>query len=110
VATNSTNGSWSLTLVDKPNDETTHEPNATGDKASLHIPQAGATFKSNALSSCVVTAAPGPGGADVVGNFNDSNTITDVNAPIPTSGSGCTSTTALSTATVTVTPTLHDVS
>jgi hypothetical protein len=109
VTTNMTNGSWTLTEVDALNDEAKAEPNATGDKATLTIPQAGATFQSSALSSCVVTAAP-TGPAPVTGTFNDKNLIKVVSAPIPTSGSGCTSTTALATGTILLSKSVHDVS
>ena len=108
VATNQTNGPWLLQGIDKPLDEGLAEPNATGDKASLIIPKAGATFKSNAVSACVITAAPS-GPAPVTGTFNDSNTIIVNGASIPTSGSGCTSTNAKTYSTVIISPTIHDV-
>jgi hypothetical protein len=93
IATNQTNGKWTLT-----------ETKTTPYKMSLGIPKAGATFKSNVLSSCVITAEPTKAGS-VSGSYNDkTGTDTVKNAAIPTSGSGCTSTAAKTSATVVLTP------
>lgn len=110
VTTNQTNGRWTVAEVDKTNDEALAEPNATGDKVTLTIPQAGATLQSSAAPGCVVTiASTGP--APATGTFNDKSTIKVVNAAIPTSGSGCSSgATATATGTIVLSKSVHDVS
>jgi hypothetical protein len=92
ITTNSTNGSWTISVSKK-------KPY----KATLTVPKAGATFTSNILSGCVITAAPSAA-APVTGAYNGKNTDTVTNAKVPTSGSGCTSTTAKTSATVILSP------
>ena len=84
-----TTGTWSVSF--------------TKTTMTLNVPKAGATFKSSILSSCTITAAPS-GAVKVTGKYNDHNTDTVTNAPIPTKGTGCTSTTAKTTATVVLSP------
>ncbi len=100
ITTNQTNGKWKVieTLA------------STGDKVSLEVPKAGATFKSNVLSGCVITAAPS-GTAKITGKYNNKNTVTDSNAPVPVKGSGCTaSSPAKATGTIILTPNVVGVS
>jgi hypothetical protein len=108
ITTNKTNGKWSLTEVDAPNDESQTEPN-TGDMATLTIPMAGATFVSSVLPVCVLTAAPTAAVA-VTGTYDDINTDTVKAAKIAVRGSGCSASTATVTATVVLSPNVYDVS
>ena len=108
VTTNTTNGKWKLTEVDAANDEAQTEPNS-GDKVTLTIPKAGATFKSSTLSSCTITAAP-TAAAKVTGTYDDKGTDTVTNAKIAVSGSGCVASTSTVTATVVLTPGVSDAS
>jgi hypothetical protein len=89
ITTNTTNGHWSVTVK--------------GKKATLNIPKAGATFTSNVLSGCVITAEPSKPGK-VKGKYDGHDTDTVHNAKIPTKGTGCTSTTAKTSATVVLSP------
>jgi hypothetical protein len=92
IVTNTKNGSWVLSV-------TTKKPY----KATLLIPKAGATFTSNIISGCTITAAPTKA-AKVTGSYDGTNTDTVKNAKIKTKGTGCTSTTAKTTATVVLSP------
>jgi hypothetical protein len=92
ITTNTTNGKWSLSVTSK-------KPY----KATLSIPKAGATFKSNILSGCTITAAPTKAAA-VKGSFDGNQTDTVKNAKIKTKGTGCTSTTAKTSAVVILSP------
>ncbi len=92
IKTNTNNGAWVLSVTSK-------KPY----KATLTIPKAGATFTSNILSNCVITAEPTKAGS-VKGSFDGNNTDTVKNAKIKTKGSGCTSTTAKTNATVVLSP------
>ncbi|HXQ62315.1 MAG TPA: hypothetical protein VN796_08270 [Acidimicrobiales bacterium] len=92
ITTNTTNGQWVLSVTSK-------KPY----KATLTIPKAGATFASNILPGCTITAAPTKA-AQVKGSFDGNNTDTVKNAKIKTKGSGCTSTTAKTNATVVLSP------
>lgn len=82
-------GSWSLTLVDNPN-ETGTEPNS--DKLTINIPQGGASFTSSVLSSCTVTA----NASTPTGNYDDKTTATYSNTiggnSISVTGTGCSAT------------------
>jgi hypothetical protein len=110
IKTNTTNGKWTLTEVDKVNDETITEPNSTGDSLSLGIPKAGATFASSLLSGCVITVAP-TAAISLKGSFNDATTVNDKNAPLPVAGnSKCTTTTGAVTGTIVLSKSIHDVS
>ncbi|HEV8064457.1 MAG TPA: hypothetical protein VGP46_06480 [Acidimicrobiales bacterium] len=93
IKENSKNGSWKVT-------ETIA---SGGDKVTLGIPKAGATFSSSIVSGCTVTAAPS-GAAGVTGSYNNVNTATISGAKIPVSGKGCTATAATVTSTVIFTP------
>jgi hypothetical protein len=93
ITTNQTNGKWSLSITGK----------ASAYKMILHMPKAGATFKSSILSSCVITAAPTKA-VSITGSYDGNDTDTVTNAPIATSGSGCTSTTATTSAIVVLSP------
>jgi len=85
-----TKGTWTLT-----------ENSATA--MTVTIPKAGASFKSNILSSCVVTAAPAK--ADPIkGTYDGKSTAKYTNGAIPTKGSGCTSTTAKASMTIVLSP------
>ena len=72
-------------------------------KMTLTIPKKGATFSSNVLSSCKITAAPNKPDP-VTGSYDGKSTDTVKNAAIPTSGSGCSSSTASTSATVVLSP------
>jgi hypothetical protein len=93
IKTNSTNGSWTLSVSGASAPYT----------MTLTIPQAGATFTSSVESGCTITAAPS-GSAGVSGSYNGTNTDTVSGASIPTSGSGCTSSNATTSATVVLKP------
>jgi hypothetical protein len=93
VVTNQTNGKWKLT----------EGGTAGAYTMTLMIPKAGATFTSNIITGCTITAAPS-GTASVKGSYDGTNTDTVSGAKIPTKGSGCTSTAAATTATVVFTP------
>jgi hypothetical protein len=92
ITTNTTNGSWEL------------KTNGKGNKLSLVIPKAGATFSSSVLSSCVVTAAP-TAAVKVKGTYSSSaGTDTTNNVAIAVKGTGCTATSSSITTTVTFSP------
>ncbi|HEY7948512.1 MAG TPA: hypothetical protein VID75_12615 [Acidimicrobiales bacterium] len=93
ITTNQTNGKWVLSVAGKK----------APFKATLLVPKAGATFSSNILSNCVITAAPKKA-VKVKGKFDGNQTDTVSGAKIPTSGSGCTSSTASTSATVVLSP------
>ncbi len=78
-----TSGTWTLTM--------------SSTTMTLLVPKDGATFKSSILSGCTITAAP-TAAVKVVGTYNDKNTDTVTNKPVPTKGTGCTSTTATTSA------------
>jgi hypothetical protein len=108
-----TSGVWHVTFVDAPNDEAATEPNS-GDKLSVTVPIKGATVVSSADPGCTITVAP-TAPAHTVGAYNDVNTLTIKNAPLPVAlSSGCpggaTTATAHFTATYIVTPGVHDAS
>ena len=84
-----TTGKWKITIASS--------------KMTLDAPKAGATFVSNILSGCTITAFPSAAGT-VAGAYNGSNTDKVSGAKIPTKGAGCTSTTAKTTATVVLSP------
>ena len=84
-----TNGTWTATISKKT--------------MTLGAPKAGATFKSNVLSGCTITAFPKKPGK-VKGKYNGTNTDTVTNAKVATKGSGCTSTTATTTGTIVLSP------
>jgi hypothetical protein len=93
IKDNSTNGKWTLTA------DTTAPYTIT-----LTIPKAGATFSSNALPTCVITAAPSKPDP-ITGSYNDTaGTVTVKKGPIPTSAAGCTATAATTSATIVLTP------
>jgi len=93
IVTNANNGPWKLTASGKKGKY----------KLALDIPKAGATFTSNVLSSCVITAEPKKAGK-VTGKYDGNDTTVVTNAPIKTQGSGCSSSTASSSATVVLSP------
>ena len=108
LKTNQTNAKWKLKGVDAPNDENQTEPN-TGDKLTLIIPKAGATFTSSVLPGCTLTAAPSAS-AGVAGKYDDVNTDTVTNASIAVTAAGCSASTAKVSATVVLSPGFNDVS
>ncbi len=108
IKTNQTNGKWKVVEIDAANDENATEPN-TGDKVSLVVPKAGATFTSSIVSGCTITAAPTKP-ASITGPYNDNGTVSDSNAPIPVSASGCSASTATVSGTILLSPAVHDVS
>ena len=93
VTTNQTNGKWKLV----------EGGTAGAYTMTLKIPKAGATFKSNIISGCTITAAPS-GTASVKGSYDGNNTVTVTTGKIPTKGSGCTSTTATTKVTEVLSP------
>jgi hypothetical protein len=113
IDTVKTTGVWHVTFVDAPNDEAATEPNS-GDKLAVTVPIKGATVTSTAAPGCTITVAPTVP-AHTVGAYNDSNTLTIKNAPVPVALSsacpgGATTTTAKFTGTYIVSPGVHDVS
>ncbi|MGH9172589.1 MAG: hypothetical protein ACRD0Z_17270 [Acidimicrobiales bacterium] len=98
IKDNATDGTWRVT-------ETIA---SSGDKVSLVVPKAGATFTSTVVSGCKVTAAP-TARAAIVGKYNNVNTATVSKAKIPVSGKGCTATAATVTSTIIFTPDLKGV-
>jgi hypothetical protein len=87
-----TRGKWTLSVT-----------KAKPYKMSLIAPKDGATFKSNALSGCVITVAP-KGPNPITGIYNGVNKDTVSGATIQTKGTGCTSKPAKATTTVTFSP------
>jgi hypothetical protein len=109
VATNVKNGKWTLTEIDVSGTADNKEPN-TGDKVSLTMPKAGATFASTLLTGCLVTVAPTKA-ASLTGPFNDVTTISDSKAgPLPVAGnSKCTTSgSASATGTIILNKAVHD--
>lgn len=109
---NSTNGKWAVVEKDFSNkgagDEDLPEPNATGDKMQLHIPQAG-LVDSNSVG-CTFTFAPS-GAVGVTGTYDDAGTFKITKAvPITFAGpSYCsTNTTATFSVTYTLSPAIFD--
>jgi hypothetical protein len=93
VTTNSTSGPWVLSTKGKK----------APYKLTLTIPKAGATFASNVIPGCVITAAPKKP-VKVTGKYDGTNTDTVSNGKIATKGAGCTSTTAETDASVVFSP------
>ena len=87
-------GTYSLTLKDAASDSTATEPNS-GDQLTINIPNGGATFTSNILPGCTITAQAS---TPTSSSFNDKNSATYTKAPVNVTASGCTasSTTSLS--------------
>ena len=83
-----TSGSWSVSL------------NSTGTSGNLIVPKAGSTFQSSILgSACTIIVSPN-GTTKVKGTYNDKNTLTIKNAPLPVAPSSTSSCTAGSTTSV----------
>lgn len=53
-----TAGSWTATFQDKRNDETTQEPNATGDKLIVNTPINAASLQSSIFTGCSLVLDP----------------------------------------------------
>jgi hypothetical protein len=107
VTSNSTNGRWTATFLDAPNDEAKE---VAGDLIKLTIPKAGETIKPSVLAGCTVIVAP-TAPASVKAGYNDVNTVSLSSASVPVSGSGCTAgATGKLSATYVVTPGIHDAS
>jgi hypothetical protein len=111
-STNSTNGKWSVKELDFTNkgagDETLAEPNATGDRIALTIPQAGLVDTNS--TGCVVTAAPS-GPATLKGSYDDAGTARFSGVTVPVSeSSSCPTTSGTVSVSVTfrVSPALYD--
>jgi hypothetical protein len=109
-----TTGVWHMTGIDAPNDETSTEPNSTGDKISVTVPVKGATVTSTAAPGCTITVAPTVP-AHPTGAYNDVNQLTLTAAPVPIAlSSGCPggakTTTAHFWGTYILTPGVHDAS
>jgi hypothetical protein len=115
-----TSGTWRVTGIDAPNDETTEPPAGpnSGDHLRITVPMDGATVVSSIDPTCTITVAPN-GPVQVVGKYNDLNRLTITNAPVPikyaaTATPGCPggngSTTAHFTGIYTVSPNMHDAS
>jgi hypothetical protein len=89
---NSTHGTWTIGLVDAPNDETKTEPNA-GDKLTVSVPGAG-VIVTNSLG-CTITVNPPVGGVfkafKVTGAYDDHSkfTVSITNLPVTTTGGSC---------------------
>jgi hypothetical protein len=85
-------GAWRATFFDKINDETTVEPNLTGDKFSVLVPVNGATLSSSLFPACVLTLDPTTSSAITV-TYNDKGTGTIPQGEVPgsvgASGAGC---------------------
>jgi hypothetical protein len=117
VKTNATNGAWKITFLDKASEvETAAEGtgSTSGDKIRITIPIKGATLTSSAAPTCTITVAP-TAKANVTGAYNDINTLTITNAPVPAATSagcpgGAGTTTGHFSATYVLTPKMHDVS
>jgi hypothetical protein len=83
-----TAGKWSVSL------------NSTGTQGTLHVPQNAGTFQSSILgSACTIDIAPAAK-TSVKGTYNDRNTLTITNAPLPVAPSASSSCTASPTTTV----------
>jgi hypothetical protein len=110
-----TTGVWRLTGIDAPNDEANEVVgSASGDRIRIIIPVKGATVVSSAEPGCTLTAAPTKAAA-VSGAYNDINTLTIKNNPLPFSTSagcpgGAVTGTGHFSATYVLTPGIHDVS
>jgi hypothetical protein len=111
-----TTGTWRVTFVDAPNDETTEPPGgaSSGDKLRITVPEKGATVVSSFDPECLITVAPTKA-ASVTGAYNDINTLTISKAAVPISlaaacPGGAKTENATFTATYTVSPGVHDVS
>lgn len=88
VRSSSTNGRWTATYIDAPNDEA--KETATGDKIKLTMPKQGVTIQSSLLSGCAVIAAP-TAPASITAAYNEtSHASVFSKASIPTAGFGCT--------------------
>jgi hypothetical protein len=79
VKSNSTNGRWTATFVDGPNDETTEATAA--DQIKIGIPKAGQTVTSSKFANCTITVAPSAA-ASVPGAYDDKGTLTITNQPV----------------------------
>lgn len=75
----------------------------------ITIPEAGATITSSAFPGCTVIVAPN-GPVNVIGSYDDVNTLSFNNAPIQVSGTGCSVTSATVTGSYKFNPGLQDVS
>jgi hypothetical protein len=112
-----TSGVWHVTFLDAANDEASTEPNS-GDRLVITVPIKGMTDVENMNPTCTLTVAP-TAPAHMVGAYNDANTLTITNAPVPisltsTGSPGCIggngSSTAKFSATYVLTPGVHDAS
>jgi hypothetical protein len=89
---NSTHGTWTIGLVDAPNDETQTEPNS-GDKLTVSVP-GGGVILTNSLG-CTITVNPAVGGVfkafKVTGTYDDHSkfTVATTNLPVTTTGGSC---------------------
>jgi hypothetical protein len=115
-----TSGTWRVTGIDAPNDETTEPPAGpnSGDHLRITVPMDGATVVSSFDSTCLITVAPNAA-VQVVGRYNDHNRLVITNAPVPVSYTatgtpGCPggngSSTAKFSGTYTLSPAVHDAS
>jgi hypothetical protein len=79
-----TSGVWHVTFHDAANDETTEPPAGpnSGDRLVITVPIKGMTVVSNIDPTCKITVAP-TSPAPIVGAYNDFNTLTITNAPVP---------------------------
>ena len=108
--TTATSGTWTLKFVDAPNDETGTEPNATGDKMQIVVPQGGAVV-TNSLG-CTITVAPN-GPFTVTGKYDDTSKlhVSITNLPISVAGGPqcpTNATTSTFQGTYTFSPGVHD--
>jgi hypothetical protein len=116
ITSNSTNGNWFVKEKDFSNkgagDEGLPEPNATGDKMQIHIPQAGVVDSNSSASGCTITAAPS-GPVNLTGKYDDAGTLKVSNASVPVSISAACPASGSGTATVSMTyklsPAIFDV-
>ena len=109
-AANSTNAAWAVKELDHGADEGLPEPNATRDRMSITVPQAGLVDTNSSAPGCTVTFAP-TAPVTVIGKYDDAGTLKITNAPIPvvySSGCALSGTSVSLSLTYTLSPAIFD--
>jgi hypothetical protein len=108
-----TKGTFTLTLVDAPNDEAAEKP---GDALKVTIPSGGIAITTSVAPGCVITVKlPGSGGISISGAYNDVNTAVYKSASVPYATSaacpgGATTGRGAMSGTIILSKSVHDVS